>query len=90
VLNRQNTAKNDELTQAVLALDPVRVMKQKAIHQYFGYIVRDLVQSPLNGFHRHYWTNIVNLESYLARSKRWNLESKKAKLASRSRLGHGG
>jgi hypothetical protein len=80
VLNRQNTAKNDDLTQVLANLDPVLVMKRKSIHQFFGYIARDLVQSPRVGFHRHYWTNIVNLESYLRRSEGWTLESKKARL----------
>jgi len=85
VLNRHNTAKNDALTNQLTALDPVLVMKRKRIHQLFGFIVRDLVQSPLVGFHRHYWTNIVELESFLNRSKDWTLELKKLKLQANRR-----
>ena len=73
VLNGANTAKNDALTQQLADLDPVVVMKRKSVHKFFGYIVRDLVQSPLVGFHRHYWTNVVNLETYVKRSEGWTL-----------------
>lgn len=75
-LNRENTAKNQDLTNAISQLDPVEIEKRFEVHRFLGYIVRDLVQSPKAGFHRHYWTNIVNLEQYIAKTKDWCLRTK--------------
>ena len=77
VLNRPNTAENTQMTEALRALDPVIICRQQKAHQYFGFIVRDLVQSPTNGFHQHYWTNIVNLEQFLEKSKDWTITTKR-------------
>ncbi len=82
-LNRDNTAKNEELTNQLNSLDPVEIEKRFEVHRYLGYIIRDLVQSPKVGFHRHYWTNIVNLENYIKRTKAWCLESKRNRLLSK-------
>ncbi len=82
-LNRDNTAKNEQLTNQLCSLDPVEIEKRFEIHRYLGYIVRDLVQSPTAGFHRHYWTNIVNLENYIKRTKAWCFESKRNRLLSK-------
>lgn len=79
-LNRENTSINQDLTRKLDELDPVELQKRVEIHKYMGFIVRDLVQSPRGGFHRHYWTNIVNLENYIERTKNWSLESKKKAL----------
>lgn len=79
-LNRDNTAINTEITQKLDQLDPIEIGKRIEIHRYMGFIVRDLVQSPKAGFHKHYWTNIVNLETYMAHTKTWSLASKKALL----------
>lgn len=84
VLNRKNTAKNDDLTLEIVNLDPVLIMKRRKVHQFFGFIVRDLMQSPTNGFHRHYWTNVVQLEEFLSKSRNWTLASKKLKIKHRS------
>jgi len=79
-LNRENTAKNEHLTCLLDRLDPVEIEKKFEIHKYLGFIVRDLVQSPTVGFHKHYWTNIVNLEIYMNKTKDWSLESKRKKV----------
>lgn len=77
VLNRPNTAENVEMTEALRTLDPVIILRQQKAHQFFGFIVRDLVQSPSKGFHQHYWTNIVNLEQFLEESKDWTMATKR-------------
>jgi hypothetical protein len=82
-LNRDNTNENQELTDKIKNLDPVDIEKRFDIHRFLGAIVRDLVQSPKAGFHRHYWTNVVNLEKYLKMTDKWSLETKKAKLQSK-------
>lgn len=78
-LNGKNTAKNEILSSLLLNLDPVLVLRQIQVHQHFGLIVRDLMQSPLNGFHRHYVNNIGQLEQYIIKTQNWNLESKREK-----------
>lgn len=80
-LNRDNTAVNDVLNKSLDELDPVEIGKRVEIHRFMGFIVRDLVQSPKAGFHKHYWTNIVNLENYLKETESWSLESKKLALS---------
>lgn len=79
-LNRENTAVNQALTKDLDQLDSVDLQKRIEIHRFMGCIVRDLVQSPKAAFHRHYWTNIVNLESYMDKTKNWSLKSKKQQL----------
>lgn len=86
VLNRPFTAENTELTAELNDLDPVAILRQQRVHQFFGYIVRDLVQSPTKGFHQHYWTNIVNLERFLEKSKNWNLATKRNLLKTKPEL----
>lgn len=76
-LNRENTSTNKDISKKLDELDPVEIGKRIEIHRYLGFIVRDLVQSPKAGFHKHYWTNIVNLEKYLNDTKSWSLKSKK-------------
>ena len=80
-LNRECTKTNDELSKKLDELDPIEINKRIAIHRYMGLIVRDLVQSPKAGFHRHYWTNIVNLEAYIDETKDWSFETKKKLLS---------
>lgn len=80
-LNRENTAINQILSTALDELDPVEIGKRVEIHRFMGFIVRDLVQSPKAGFHKHYWTNIVNLETYMKETENWSLESKKLGLS---------
>jgi hypothetical protein len=79
-LNTTVTAINPSTSQILKQLDPVLVEKRFEVHRYLGYIVRDLVQSPKAGFHKHYWTNIVNLEEYMRKTASWNLQTKKARL----------
>jgi hypothetical protein len=79
-LNRENTSKNEHLTDQLEELDPIIIEKRFEIHKFLGFIVRDLVQSPKAGFHKHYWTNIVNLETFMKKTQNWSLESKREKL----------
>ncbi|OQX01612.1 MAG: hypothetical protein BWK80_59580, partial [Desulfobacteraceae bacterium IS3] len=80
-LNRENTAKNQDITNQLSSLDPVEIERRFEIHRYLGFIVRDLIQSPKAGFHRHYWTNIVNLEMYTQKTANWSATTRKIKLS---------
>jgi hypothetical protein len=75
-LNRDNTAVNNDWSKLLDDLDPVEIGKRVEIHRFMGFIVRDLVQSPKAGFHKHYWTNIVNLENFMKETHNWSLQSK--------------
>lgn len=79
-INSKTTAVNPDVTLLLKNLDFVEIEKRIEIHKYLGFIVRDLVQSPKAGFHRHYWTNIVFLEQYLKKTLNWTLASKKTLL----------
>ncbi|MCI5136989.1 MAG: hypothetical protein D3922_00930 [Candidatus Electrothrix sp. AR1] len=79
-LNSKITATNPSVSTVLRRLDPVLVEKRFEVHRFLGYIVRDLIQSPKAGFHKHYWTNIVNLEQYMKKTETWNLQTKKSKL----------
>jgi hypothetical protein len=80
-LNRENTAVNVALSKSLNELDSVEIGKRIEIHRFMGVIVRDLVQSPKAGFHKYYWTNIVNLENYIKETQNWSLDSKKLALS---------
>ena len=79
-LNRENTNKNDELTEKLKTLDVVLVSKWFDVHQYMGLIIRDLIQSPSKGFHNNYWTNLTKLQKYLSDSEDRTFETKRALL----------
>lgn len=83
-LNRDNTAENPDLTKELANLDSVKLIKQFEIHKNLGLIIRDLVQSPRNGFHKNYWIHLTSLEEYLDKTKNWNIETKKSKLLLKS------
>lgn len=79
-LNRENTAKNEELSKKLDELDVISITKSFEVHKYLGYIIRDLVQSPKRGFHKNYWVNLTFLEEYMNKTKKWDIQSKKNKL----------
>ncbi len=79
-INSKVTATNPRTSRVLNQLDPVLVEKRFEVHRFLGYIVRDLIQSPKAGFHKHYWTNIVNLEQHMKKTASWNLQTKKGML----------
>lgn len=79
-LNRKNTKRNESLTEELKNLDFVEITKWFEVQRLFGFILRDLIQSPKKGFHNNYWVYITELESFLEKTKDWNFESKKKRL----------
>lgn len=57
-------------------LDSVQIMRQIEIHNYLGAIIRDLVQSPVNGFGRDYLLHIDALEKYATKTQHWSVATK--------------
>ncbi|RKT46226.1 hypothetical protein BDD21_3729 [Thiocapsa rosea] len=80
-INNKANRVNPDIAKELALLDPVEIQKRFEVHRFFGYIVRDLVQSPKNSFHQHYWTNVVALEKYLRKTAGWNIQSKKQHLS---------
>lgn len=74
--NKSNTKINQDITNQLEELNVVEITRWFDIHQYLGLIVRDLVQSPQKGFHNNYWTNIIELEKYINKTKNWTIETK--------------
>jgi hypothetical protein len=85
--NSKNTSLNPVLTSKISSLDPVNISKNIEIHTHFGEIVRDLIQSPKNGFHKNYWNHITSLEQYIEKTKRWSLSTKQSELLKKKLAG---
>lgn len=77
-LNRENTKENESKTIELNELSVVQISIWSEVHQYLGLIVRDLIQSPKNGFHNKYWSNLTKLQSFLIKSSNWTIEKRKA------------
>lgn len=84
-LNEPNTAVNDDLSEAIAKIDAVDVERKIEVHRYIGLIIRDLVQSPKNGFHRYYWGHICSLDEYLKTSQDWTVSTKREQLRRKPR-----
>lgn len=76
-LNRDNDARDPNLTSDLDQLDYIQIWKQFEVHQYLGSIIRDLVQSPNKGFNNNYLSNITQLENYLDKTTDWNIATRK-------------
>lgn len=75
-LNRENTKENQPKTQELKDLSIIQISIWSEVHQYLGLIVRDLIQSPKNGFHRNYWCNLTKLQQFLIKSSNWTLKKR--------------
>ncbi len=84
-LNSESTDINLELTREINQLDYVEICKKIKIHEYFGLIVRDLIQSPKKGFHNRYWNHVCELEQYIENTKGFSLTAAKTLLRKKMR-----
>lgn len=82
-LNSNGSKENENTTKEIQNLSVVNISIWAEVHQYLGYIIRDLVQSPKEGFHYYYWGNLVKLEEFLKKSKTWTLAKRKDSLSRR-------
>jgi hypothetical protein len=83
-LNREHTAKNENLTDELNELDYVKVDLLFQIQQAIGFIVRDLLQSPQRGHLRFFWQRDTELERLLNKRLSQDMESKLKALKLRS------
>ncbi len=74
-LMQGNKEIDEELKRDLDKLNVVSIMREFEVHTTLGKIIRDLVQSPNQGFDRNYQKNIDNLEKYLNKTALWNVES---------------
>lgn len=83
-LNREHTAKNENLTNELQKLDYIQVDFLFQIQQVIGFIVRDLLQSPERGHFRYFWQHDTKLQSLLDKKYLQNTKSKLQVLESRA------
>ncbi|NIE75532.1 hypothetical protein [Pantoea sp. Ap-967] len=79
-LNSSSTGVNSDLTNKLDQLDSVQIRRQLDMHQFLGKLIRDLTQSPNNGFGRDYLKNIADLENFTIKSQHWSIQAKKIAL----------
>ncbi len=79
-LNSTSTKVNSDLTNQLDKLDSVQIRRQIDMHQFLGKLIRDLIQSPENGFGRDYLKNITELEDFTNKSEHWSIQAKKVAL----------
>lgn len=79
-LNGKLTSYDVDMTQRLQYLNVVDIMKEFVVHTGLGKIIRDLVQSPKNGFSKNYDEHILQLNKYLDDTKDWDMSSKTARL----------
>ena len=72
--------KANELKERLDKLNVVDIMREFEIHTTLGKIVRDLVQSPNNGFYQNYDVHINKLNNYIDKSKSWDICTKSDRL----------
>lgn len=75
-LNRDNDAKNEELTKQVNEIDVVKLSIWKAAYCGLSNIIECLIESPDRAFHRDYWVEVTNVNKHLRETENWTLESK--------------
>lgn len=81
-LNRGQSAESP-VTEKLEELDYVKIDRLFEIHKLLGVILRDLVQSPKNGFHKNYWNDSQKLLDYTEKTKDYSVEHKKSLLEKR-------
>ena len=78
-LNSENEKINQEITNDMLELDCVKIDNLFKIYNMFQQCIEDLIESPRTHY-RDYYSQIVDLESFVEKTKMWSLESKRKKL----------
>lgn len=81
-LNRQQSNESP-VSEKMEELDYIQINRSFEIHKLLGVILRDLVQSPKNGFHRNYWRDTEKLLNYSEQTKKHNVKDKLALLKNR-------
>lgn len=76
-LNNDCTATNPELTVQIQQLDYAKIERLFNIYKIFSQCVEDLIESPERAHHRFYYERLVELETYIEKTKNYTIESKK-------------
>lgn len=83
-LNRENDAKNEELTERIHAINVVDLTIWKEAFSCLNNMIECLIESPDRAFHRDYWHEIAKIEDHLSKTEKWTIESKIKKLKRKS------
>lgn len=82
-LNSKNTAESPDLTKALNELDVVKIdcLREGCIG--LCKILESLIESPDKAFHKDYWECITSIDANLAKTSKFTLAAKLAKLGAR-------
>jgi hypothetical protein len=75
-LNTENNAVNNDLTNALNALNVVTISRWFKINEHLALIVEALIESPNRAFHRDYILEITKLKEFILKSEDWSMEQK--------------
>lgn len=76
-LNRQNTSKNDDITERISSIDIVQIDIWIGVNRGLGEIIESLIESPDRTFVNNYWTAWESLRDFIAKTDDWTLENKR-------------
>lgn len=79
-LNRDNTAKNNELTNQIEQLNVVQLERWFETQSHLSLVVESLIESPGRTFQRDYWVHVTNLKDFLDRTSHWTMSTKQRML----------
>lgn len=85
-LNSTGTKENGMTTARIQELNVVQISIWAEVHQFLGLIIRDLIQSPVKGFHNNYWSHFVELQQFVLKSRTWTLEKRRSDLQKKPRV----
>lgn len=75
-LNRENTAKNVDLTREIERLDVVELYRRKNALERLSAILEDIIESPKKAHPRDYWQHMVEFEAEQEKMQAWTIEKK--------------
>ncbi|WP_157627249.1 hypothetical protein [Variovorax boronicumulans] len=79
-LNRENTAENPAMTQAISGLDVVDLYRKKDALASLASILEDMIESPDNAHFKFYWDRLMKIEADQIDKAKWTFAQKEASL----------
>lgn len=76
-LNNKMTNTNPDTTLRLEKIDPIKLEVNMSVFIGLYSIIEDIVTSPNKAHIRDYWSTLVNLETDLAKKRKWSLEARR-------------
>ncbi len=84
-LNNECNSINNTSTLRISNLDFVKIDRLFSIYNDFRQCIEDIIESPKTHF-RDYYKTLCQLETYINKTENWNIETKKERLMSSSKI----